>query len=250
MKKNLFLFLLLLLHLGNLSATELHIAVAANFASSMRDIAKVYEKKSGHKVKLSSGSSGKLYAQIKHGAPFDLFFAADSLRPELLEQEKLAIAGSRFTYAIGQLILWSPQEDFVDAQGEVLKGSGFRHIAIANPKLAPYGAAAKAVLQYKGVWTQLRGRMVRGENIAQTFQFVQSGNAELGFVALSQLGRSAERISGSYWMIPSHLYPPIEQQAIIVRDSLVAREFINFVKSKEITTLIESHGYLFSQGNQ
>lgn len=243
MKKSPFLFLLLVFHFGNLSAAELHIAVAANFATSMRDIAKEYEKKSAHKVKLSSGSSGKLYAQIKHGAPFDLFFAADTLRPQLLEQQGIAVAGSRFTYAIGQLILWSPQVGFVDARGEVLKGDGFHHLAIANPKLAPYGDAASAVLQHLGIWNTLRGRMVRGENIAQTFQFVQSGNAELGFVALSQLTKADGLIAGSYWLIPEKLYTPIEQQAVILSNKPAATEFMAFIQSREMRSLIQSHGY-------
>ncbi|MDH5359515.1 MAG: molybdate ABC transporter substrate-binding protein [Gammaproteobacteria bacterium] len=248
MRKNLLIILLTVLYGTSVAAAELHIAVAANFSDSMRSIAGIFEKQTQHTLKISSGSSGKLYAQIKHGAPFDLFFAADSLRPELLEQERLAIAGSRFTYAIGQLILWSPQPDLVDPEGDVLRGDRFAHLAIANPRLAPYGEAARAVLQHKGVWKEIGHRMVRGENIAQTFQFVQSGNAELGFVALSQVGRSPERIHGSYWLIPSHLYPAIEQQAIIVHDSQVAREFMTFVKSNEITSLIRSHGYLLVTG--
>jgi len=248
MRKILLFILLTVVHATSVVAAELHIAVAANFADSMRSIADIFERQTQHTLKISSGSSGKLYAQIKHGAPFDLFFAADSLRPELLEQERLAIAGSRFTYAIGQLILWSPQPDLVDAEGDVLLGDRFAHLAIANPRLAPYGEAARAVLQHKGAWKEIVHRMVRGENIAQTFQFVQSGNAELGFVALSQVGRSPERIPGSYWLIPSHLYPAIEQQAIIVQDSQVAREFMTFVKSNEITSLIRSHGYLLVTG--
>ncbi|MDH5183282.1 MAG: molybdate ABC transporter substrate-binding protein [Gammaproteobacteria bacterium] len=240
--------LLLFLNGSSIFAAELHVAVAANFSNTMHTIVDAYQAKHGHEVKISSGSTGKLYAQIKHGAPFDLFFAADTHRPGLLEQDKLAATDSRFTYAIGQLLLWSPQLSLVDSQGDVLTQSGFEHLAIANPKLAPYGAAAKAVLQHKGVWKTLRGRMVRGENISQTFHFVQSGNAELGFVALSQLTKVGIDIPGSYWLIPKDLYPPIEQQAVILRDSIVAREFVEFIQSDESAALIRSHGYRIDIG--
>lgn len=239
-----------LLFATSVVAKELHVAVAANFASTMQIIASTFESRTGHKLKISSGSSGKLYAQIRHGAPFDLFFAADTLRPELLEQQQLAIAGSRFTYAIGQLVLWSREPDLIDSQGEVLGTRRFRHLAIANPKLAPYGAAARSVLEHKGMWQPLQGRLVRGESITQTFQFVQTGNAELGFIALSQLGINPATISGSYWLIPSQLYPPIEQQVVVLRDSIASREFIQFFRSDEIRSLIRSHGYRIAAGSK
>lgn len=230
------------------TAAELHVAVAANFSDTMHALADAFEKNHRHKLKISSGSSGKLYAQIIHGAPFELFFSADQHRAQLLEQKQLAVTGSRFTYAIGQLVLWSPQSSLVDIQGLVLTGQDFQHLAIANPKLAPYGAAAKAVLQHTGVWNDLRRRMVRGENISQTFHFVQSGNAELGFVALSQLTKVGAEIPGSYWLIPKDLYPPIEQQAVILRDSIAAREFVEFIQSDESAALIRSHGYRIDIG--
>lgn len=244
----LFFVLLTSFFISELSAAELHIAVASNFTKTMHNIVDAYEKKYADKIKISSGSSGKLYAQIKHGAPFDLFFSADAYRPRLLEQDTLAITGSRFTYATGQLILWSPEATLVDPLGDVLGQKRFKHLAIANPKLAPYGIAAKAVLEHKGVWGTLGKRMVRGENISQTFQFVKSGNAELGFVALSQLKSNAGQIPGSFWLVPQSLYPPIEQQALILRDSFAVRQFIRFIQSHEMLGLIRSHGYTVNQG--
>lgn len=229
-------------------ASELHVAVASNFTDTMRTIADAYQAKHGHKLKISSASTGKLYAQIMHGAPFDLFFSADARRPELLQRDKLAVSGSRFTYAIGRLILWSPQTSLIDSQGDVLTQQGFAHLSIANPKLAPYGAAARAVLEHKGVWGSLGRRMVRGENISQAFQFVQSGNAELGLVALSQVNKNGKQIPGSYWLVPDNLYPPIEQQAVILRNSSMAREFIAFIQTHEMLTLIRNHGYKVPTG--
>jgi molybdate transport system substrate-binding protein len=243
------LFLKLLLATATLlvasqaTANEIRVAVASNFTRAIGMVAKVFEADSGHKVILASGSTGKHYAQIMNGAPFDAFFAADLVRPKLLEQEGLTVPGSRFTYAIGKLILWSPEAALVDAKGRVLEHGEFRHLAIANPKLAPYGLAAREVLQKRGLWDDMSKRLVRGENIGQTFQFVASGNAELGFVARSQLMRPGFEIEGSHWDVPAELYTPIEQQAVLLKDSEAARAFMSFVRSEEAIRIIRDHGY-------
>ncbi len=230
-------------------AEELRVAVASNFYSTIKVIAEQFELKttnsSGqqHKVILIPGSSGKHYAQIINGAPFDIFFSADTERARLLEQSERTESGTRFTYALGKLILWSPMDNYVDLKGEVLKSKDFRYLAIANPKLAPYGKAAEEVLKSLNIWTVLGGRIVRGENIAQTFQFVSSGNAKLGFVAHSQIKSSDLSISGSFWEVPQSIYRPIEQQAVLLRDSALAREFLSFVKSDESLSIIYESGY-------
>ena len=230
-------------------AEELRVAVASNFYSTIKVIAEQFELKTAdssdqqHKVILIPGSSGKHYAQIINGAPFDIFFSADTERARLLEQSERAESGTRFTYALGKLILWSPMDNYVDLKGEVLKSKDFRYLAIANPKLAPYGKAAEEVLKSLNIWTDLGGRIVRGENIAQTFQFVSSGNAKLGFVAHSQIKSSDLSISGSFWEVPQSIYRPIEQQAVLLRDSSLAREFISFVKSDESLSIIYESGY-------
>ncbi len=230
-------------------AEELRVAVASNFYSTIKVIAEQFELKttnsSGqqHKVILIPGSSGKHYAQIINGAPFDIFFSADTERARLLEQSERAESGTRFTYALGKLILWSSMDNYVDLKGDVLKSKDFRYLAIANPKLAPYGKAAEEVLKSLNIWTDLGGRIVRGENIAQTFQFVSSGNAKLGFVAHSQIKSSDLSISGSFWEVPQSIYRPIEQQAVLLRDSALAREFLSFVKSTESLSIIYESGY-------
>ncbi len=234
---------LLLAAAGPSYADEIRIAVASNFIEAIRHIAERFEASSSHRVTLIPGSTGKHYAQIKHGAPFDLFFAADTRRPRLLEAEGDAVAGSRFTYALGKLVLWSPAPGYVDEAGKVLQRGDFRHLALANPKLAPYGMAAQQVLQAQGVWASLQGRMVRGENIGQAFQFVRAGNAELGFVAYSQLKRPGQAVSGSVWDIPAALYTPIEQQAVLLRGSPEARAFLAFVQGSEARSIILGFGY-------
>ena len=243
-RKTLLPALSLLLCAGLASADEIRVAVASNFTDAIKDIAQSFEKKTGHQVTLAFSSTGKHYAQIKHGAPFEAFFAADVKRPKLLEKEGIAQPGSRFTYAIGKIVLWSPDADLVDPKGKVLNDGGFRYLSIANPKLAPYGKAAQQVLKAKGLWKAMQGRMVRGENIGQTFQFVKSGNAELGFVALSQIKKPAAASEGSYWLPPQSLYDPIAQQAVLLKDNAVARKFINFVKSDEqALKIIQAYGY-------
>ena len=234
---------MLMLVSGQTLAEKIRVAVASNFTDAIKHIATRFETNTGHKVTLSFGSTGKHYAQIKNGAPFDVFFAADSRRPALLEKEGSALPASRFTYALGKIVLWSPQSDYVDADGKVLQTRSFRYLAMANPKLAPYGMAAKQVLQALGVWDALKGNIVRGENIGQTFQFVKSGNAELGFVAYSQLQRPGQAIEGSWWSVPQALYAPIAQQAVLLKDKHAAREFMSFVKSAESQAIIRGFGY-------
>ena len=228
---------------GQAMADEIRIAVASNFAQAIRVAVDHFETDTGHSVTLAFGSTGKHYAQIRNGAPFDAFFAADVRRPELLENEGFAVSKSRFTYALGKLVLWSPAKAYVDTQGKVLEQVKFRHLAIANPELAPYGVAARDVLQARGVWDELEKRLVRGENISQAFQFVASGNAELGFVAWSQLKRPGQDIEGSYWDVPAVLYSPIEQQAILLKDSEAGRAFMSFMRSEKAIRIIHDHGY-------
>lgn len=228
---------------GLASAEPLRIAVASNFADIIKSIATQFEANTDHKVTLIFGSTGKHYAQIKNGAPFHAFFAADVRRPELLEKEGVALSGSRFTYAVGRIVLWSPQAGYVDPQASVLDRGDFRHLAIANPKHAPYGKAAQEVLQARGLWNQLSEHLVRGENISQTYHFVKSGNAQLGFVAYSQVKRPHQPVQGSLWEVPQALYTPIEQQAVLLKDNEGARAFLSFVRSKEALKIMHDYGY-------
>ena len=225
------------------SADEIRIAVATNFAAAMNALVARFEEQTDHTVAVSFGSTGSHYAQIKNGAPFDAFFAADVARPELLEKEGVAIAGSRFLYAIGRVALWSPRVGYVDSGGNVLETGDFRYLAIANPELAPYGAAAREILLALGLWDSLQQRLVRGQDIGQAFSFVYTGNAELGFVAYSQLKRPGRDIAGSHWLVPESLHRPIEQQAVLLRDVPAARELVGFVQSDEARAIIRSHGY-------
>ena len=233
----------MMLAAGQSIAEEIQVAVASNFSVAITTLSERFEADTGHKVSLISGSTGKHYAQIKNGAPFDAFFAADIKRPELLEQEGVALPGSRITYAIGKLILWSPMAGYVDSDGRVLKQGTFRHLAIANPKLAPYGKAAREVLQAHGVWGVLKAKIVRGENIGQAFQFVRSGNAELGLVAWSQVKQPGHPMTGSWWEVPQALYTPIAQQAVLLKENTVARAFLSFMKNEKSRALIRSFGY-------
>jgi len=244
--KNVFrlVFLCALIFAGTTAnGAVLKVAVASNFATTMTTLAEHFEKKTDHRVKLVFGSTGKHYAQIRNGAPFDVFFSADIERPMLLEAEGRTVPESRYTYAIGKLVLWSPENNVVDSSGKVLGQGSFRYLAIANPKLAPYGRAAREVLQSRGLWEGMKGKIVRGENISQSYQFVNSGNAELGFVAYSQLKHPDQRIKGSYWKIPQALYTPIEQQVVLIKDSEAGRSFLSYIQSKEALMIINEHGY-------
>lgn len=228
------------------NAGEVQVAVAANFTAPMKLIAAEFEKSTGHKAQLSFGGTGKFYAQIKNGAPFEVLLAADDETPLRLEQEGLGEKGSRFTYAIGKLLLWSADPAFVDTKGEVLKKGQYRHLAMANPKLAPYGAAAQETLTRLGIYNSVEAKLVQGENIAQTYQFIKSGNAELGFVALSQVYEAGKLKEGSGWIIPANLYTPIRQDAVILtkgKGNPAAVELIKFMKTTEAQAVIKSFGY-------
>lgn len=224
-------------------AGEIRVAVASNFSSTIKEISERFEVQTGHKVVLAFGSTGKHYAQIKNGAPFHLFFAADVERPRRLEEEGFVEPGIRFTYALGKLVLWSPTADVVDAEGRVLNTNTFRHLAIANPKLAPYGKAAEQVMKASGVWEILQKRIVRGENISQAYQFVRSANAQLGFIAYAQIKQDKNALQGSFWAPPQSMYTQIEQQAVLLKDDVVARDFLNFVKGEQARMIIQERGY-------
>ena len=227
-------------------AEKIMVAVAANFAAPMKAIAADFEKESGHKVVLSFGSSGKFYSQITNGAPFQLFLSADEEKPARLEKDGLVVAGSRFTYAVGTLVLWSSKADFVDAKGEVLRTGSYNKLAIASPRLAPYGSAAIEVLTRLGLLATVEPKFVQGENIAQTHQFVATGNADLGFVALAQIIQGGKISSGSAWVVPSTLHSPIRQDAVLLTTSKgnVATEALAaYLKSDKAKAIIRSYGY-------
>jgi molybdate transport system substrate-binding protein len=238
--------LLMLALAASAFADEVQVAVAANFTAPMKAIAAAFEKATGHKAVLSFGSTGKFYAQIKNGAPFDVFLAADDETPAKLEKENGIVGGSRFTYAIGKLVLWSPKPAYVDSRGEVLKKANFAHLAIASPKLAPYGAAAVETLNKLGLYDALQAKLVTGESIAQTFSFVSTGNAELGFVALSQVYENGQIKSGSGWIVPADLHSPIRQDAVILmhgKDNKAAEALAAYLKSEPAKAVIRSFGY-------
>ena len=235
--------LLLFLSPAMTRCDEIRVAAASNFRDALEEISVEFEKQSSHDVVLIFGATGKHYAQVVHGAPFDVFFAADTARPERLEKEGLAVAGSRFTYAIGRLALWSTNADLVDPEGRVIGQGEYRHLAVANPDLAPYGRAAKETLQSIGLWETVSRRLVTGENIGQAFQFVASGNAELGLVAWSQLQHGGPGTAGSWWLVPDTLHEPIEQQAVLLRPGPAAESFLAFVQSAKSLEILSAHGY-------
>lgn len=227
-------------------AGEVKVAVAANFTAPMEKIAAEFEKDTGHKAVLSFGSSGKFFAQIQNGAPFEVFLSADDERPAKLEAEGNAVEGSRFTYAIGKLVLWSAKTDYVDDKGEVLKKGDFAHLSIANPKAAPYGAAAIETLEKLGLKDKLGDKIVQGDSISQAYQFVSSGNAELGFVALSQVYADGKLKAGSGWIVPADLYSPIRQDAVILskgQDNPAAAELVKYLKGAKAAEVIKAYGY-------
>ena len=198
-------------------AGEVTVAVASNFLNPFKQLIPVFQKQSGHTVRTVSGSTGKLYAQILHGAPFEVFLAADSERPRLLEKGEQAVTGSQFTYAQGKIVLWSADPRRIAGDGEsVLRSRKFKYLAMANPKTAPYGKAAYTALRRLGLWESLSFAVVQGENIGQAFQFVATGNAEIGLVALSQIMDPRLKIQGSRWIIPEHLYDTIDQDAVLL----------------------------------
>jgi molybdate transport system substrate-binding protein len=228
-------------------AGEATVAVATNFAEVVEDLESMFEAATDHTLRVTTGSTGKLYAQIKNGAPFDVFLAADQTRPERLAAEGDAVPGSRFTYAIGQIVLWSPDTGAVAADGvKTLKASDFDNLAIANPDLAPYGLAAKQTLQHYGLWNALAGRIVMGQNIGQTFSMVATGNAPLGFVAKSYVLSPRNDRPGSRWDVPAEAYEPIRQDAVILKraaDNPAAQAFADFLRSDTARPVIERFGY-------
>lgn len=232
--------------IGSASADDVQVAVAANFTAPMKIIAADFEKASRHKAALSFGATGKFYAQIKNGAPFDVLLAADDEIPAKIEKEGLGVPGSRFTYAIGKLMLWSAKPGYVDDKGDLLKKGNFEHIALGNPKLAPYGAAAVEVMTRLGLMNALEPKFVQGENIAQTYQFVSTGNAELGFVALSQVYEDGKLKSGSGWIVPATMHSSIRQDAVLLtrgKDNPAAVALLQYLKSEKVKGVIKSYGY-------
>lgn len=229
-------------------AEEVSVAVAANFTAPMQKIAAAFEADTGHKAALSFGATGKFYAQISNGAPFQILLAADDTTPAKLEREGKVVANSRFTYAIGTLVLWSAQPGYVDAQGAVLKTGDFKYLALANPKLAPYGLAATQAMDKLGVTAAVQPRWVQGENIAQTYQFVATGNAQLGFVALSQVMADGKMTRGSAWQVPADLHDPIRQDAALLapgKDNAAAIALLQYLRTDKARAIIKSYGYSF-----
>ncbi|ESQ82330.1 molybdate ABC transporter substrate-binding protein [Asticcacaulis benevestitus] len=222
------------------SAKDIQVAVAANFTDAAKEAASAFEKKTGTHVSLSFGPSGGFYSQIQQGAPFDAFLSADAERPTKLETEGLGIKGTRFVYAYGTLVLWSATPGFVDSKGAVIAKGKFEHLAIADPASAPYGVAAVEYLKKRGLYDAVAAKIVKGSSIAQTFGFIDTGSAELGFVALSQVYKSGK---GSRWIVPAGDYTPMDQQAILLKDTPEGRAWLAFLRSPEGVKIITSYGY-------
>lgn len=227
-------------------AGQTQVAVAANFTAPMKQIAEAFQKDTGHSAELTFGSTGKLYAQIKNSAPFDILLSADEKTPARLVEEGAGVAGSNFPYAIGTLVLYSAQPDLVDAEGKVLQNGKFAHLAIADARNAPYGAAAEAVLRALNLYETLQPRFVTGENIGQTYQFVASGNAALGFVALSQIMEGGKVSKGSYWQPSADLYPAIRQDAVLLKraeSNEAARALLDYLRGARAHAIMRDFGY-------
>lgn len=227
-------------------AGEVQVAVAANFAGPLAKIGEGFTAATGHQLKVSSGATGKFYTQIISGAPFEVLIAADDETPRKLVAEGHAVAGSNFTYAIGRLVVWSPQAGFVDAEGAVLGSDKVRHVSIANPKVAPYGAAALAVIKARGLTEAITPKLVTAESIAQAYQFAFTGNAELGFVALSQVAVPGKPVSGSYWLVPPRLYGEIRQDAVLLKSgekNPAATALLAYLKTDAARAVIKDFGY-------
>lgn len=231
---------------GVARAATVHVAVAANFTAPAQALARIFTQETGNQAELSFGSTGAFYAQIRQGAPFDVLLAADATRPEKLEAQELIQPGSRFTYAVGQLALWSARPGMVDGDGAVLKHGDFKRLAIANPKLAPYGAAAEQTIAKLGLRQALQSKLVMGESIGQTYNFVATGNAELGFVALSQVLAGKKERPGSVWVVPAPDHAPIVQDAVILKraaNNPAAQAWVGLLRSPRGRALIRSYGY-------
>ena len=232
-------------------AGEVTVAVAANFTAPMQKIAKAFEQDTGHKAQLAFGATGKFYAQIKNGAPFAVLLAADDETPARLEKEGFAVAGTRFTYATGRLALWSKQPNMVDDKGEVLRSQSFEKlgihkIAMADPKLAPYGAAAMEVIKTLGVQANVMPKLVQGDSIGQTYQFVSTENAQLGFVALSQISVDGRITQGSAWVVPQSMHTPLKQDAVLLnagKDNAAAHALLKYLQGDTAKTIIRTYGY-------
>ncbi|MGI3128915.1 molybdate ABC transporter substrate-binding protein [Halopseudomonas pachastrellae] len=227
-------------------ADDVQIAVAANFTAPMQDIAQAFEQDTGHRVVAAFGSTGQLYAQISHGAPFEVFLAADDTTPARIERDGLAVSGSRFTYATGALALWSADARLISDGEQLLRSGDFQHLAIANPKTAPYGLAATQVMQALNLTDALTPKLVEGQSIGQTYQFVASGNATLGFVALSQVSRDGEITSGSAWQVPAALYEPIHQDAVLLSkgaNNAAAAALLDYLRGERAAAIISRYGY-------
>ncbi|MBG6071713.1 molybdate transport system substrate-binding protein [Polaromonas sp. CG_9.7] len=236
------------LTLGVSHAAEVSVAVAANFTAPMQKIAEAFAQDTGHKAVLAFGATGKFYAQIRNGAPFQVLLAADKETPALLEKEGFAVAGTRFTYATGRLVLWSAQPGVVDDKGDVLRTSTDGKVALADPKLAPYGAAAIESMTRLGLLQRLQPRFVQGESIAQAYQFVATGNAPVGFVALSQVMADGRIAKGSAWVVPARLHAPILQDAVLLnpgKDNPAALALTGYLRGEKARAIILSHGYEF-----
>ena len=240
---------LLLFGQSGWSATVL-VAVAANFSKPMTDIAAEFEKETGHRANLALGSSGKFVSQMENGGPFEVLLSADEKGPEKLEQAGLTVPNTRFVYALGKLVLWSTMPDYVDNQGKILSTGDFKHLALADSKLAPYGAAAVEVLKNMRLFDKLQLFFVQGENIAQTYQFISTANAELGFIALSQVLENGKIANGSGWIIPDNLYAPIRQGAVLLKNGAenpAALALLEFLKSAPALAIIKKYGYALAQ---
>ena len=225
---------------------EVQVAIAANFTAPAKLIAESFGKETGHKAVLAYGGTGKFYAQIKNGAPFEVLLAADNETPAKLVREGAGVTGSQFTYATGRLVLWSTKSGFVDDKGEALRKGEFRHLALANPKLAPYGAAAVETLTALKLLAAVEPKFVQAENIAQAHQFVATGNAELGFVALAQVMKDGKITDGSAWIVPSALHQPIKQDAVLLdkgKGKPAAEAWLKFLKGDKAKAMIRSFGY-------
>lgn len=229
-------------------AGDASVAVAANFTAPAKEIATLYKTQTGYTIDLSFGASGQFYTQIANGAPFDIFLSADDERTKKAVQEGYAVPGSEFTYAIGKLVLWSATPGYVDKDGAILKKGSYNHISLASPKAAPYGAAAVETLKALSIYSTIESKIVTGENIGQTYQFILSKNSELGFVAYSQIIAQKE---GSFWMVPDKFYTPIVQNAVILKhgqNNVVAKGFYKFLKSKAAVEVIRRYGYVLKDG--
>lgn len=242
-----FLYVFLLVTFSNFSlAGDINVAVAGNFFKPLKVLIAKFELQTGHRVLVSVGSTGKLYAQINNGAPFDLFLAADQTRPSKLIQQNLAVQNSQFTYAKGKLVLWSSESNLIDAQGDRLLSADLIHLAIANPDIAPYGEQAVQVLKNLNIYQKLSPKLVLGQNVGQVFQYVSSGNIKQGIIPLSQVTINGKINSGSAWIIPSSLYHPIQQDAVLLnkgKNNAIAKSFLNYLKTPEALEIISSFGY-------